>query len=151
MEPVTIQGIPCYAPDLAFDNLGFHPEALTILSNMERNNFWYISRNEVLKKTLKMFLKDKPSEMLEVGCGNGTVLRALSELKNLHLTGGDIYLSGVKFAQTQAPGVNFIQINAENIPFENKYDAIVKEKFLKTGWGYNYLKRSLKNYFEAKT
>ena len=34
---------------------------------------------------------------------------------------------------------------------QNKYDAIVKEKFLKTGWGYNYLKRSLKNYFEAKT
>jgi len=32
----------------------------------------------------------------------------------------------------------------------NKNDAFAREKFLKTGWGRNYLKRVLKNYFEAK-
>ncbi|MFH1004261.1 MAG: class I SAM-dependent methyltransferase [Bacteroidota bacterium] len=124
MEPVIYESIPCYAPDLAFDNIGFHPEALNILSNMERNNFWYKSRNEVLKKVFKKFLKKNSADVLEVGCGNGTVLSALSELKNLNLTGADIYLSGVKFAKSQVPNATFIQIDAENIPFENKFDAI---------------------------
>ena len=32
----------------------------------------------------------------------------------------------------------------------DRNDAFVREKFLKTGWGRNYLKKGLKNYFEAK-
>ena len=124
MAPVIIDTIPCYAPDKAFDNTGYHPEALQVLSNLERNNFWYISRNTVLKIIFRRFLNNNPSETMEVGCGNGVVLHALTELKNLRLTGADIYLSGVKFAKSQVPGVNFIQMDAENIPFDNSFDAI---------------------------
>lgn len=32
----------------------------------------------------------------------------------------------------------------------NKYDAAAREKFLKTGWGKNWIKKTLKNYFESK-
>ena len=124
MEPEVIDNISCYAPALAFDNAGYHPEALTILSSLEKNNFWYRSRNQVLKTIFKRYLAGNAYDVLEVGCGNGTVLRALSEIKNLHLTGADIYLSGVKFAKSQVPNVEFIQIDATNIPFENKFDAI---------------------------
>lgn len=124
MEPEIIDGVKCYAPALALDNSGYHPEALTVLSKLENDNFWYISRNVVLKKIFKRFLGNKTSEVLEVGCGNGTVIRSLSELKNLRLTGADIYLSGVKFAKSQVPQVDFIQLDAENIPFENKFDAV---------------------------
>ena len=124
MIPEIIDGIPCYAPELALANSGYHPQALTILSKLENDNFWYISRNIVLKKIFKRFLKEKKSDVLEVGSGNGTVLLALSDLKNLRLTGADIYLSGVKFAKTQVPNVSFIQMDAENIPFKNKFDAI---------------------------
>lgn len=31
--------------------------------------------------------------------------------------------------------------------YKNKEDAFEKEKFLKTGWGRNYFKRTLKHYF----
>jgi 2-polyprenyl-3-methyl-5-hydroxy-6-metoxy-1,4-benzoquinol methylase len=124
MLPEIIDGIPCYAPELAFDNSGFHPEAQAMTANVERNHFWYKSRNEILKKIIQKSLKGNPTNFLEVGCGNGTVLYALSALKNLHLTGADIYLSGVKFAKSLLPSIDFIQINAENIPFENKFDAI---------------------------
>jgi len=124
MTPKIIDNIPCYSPELALSNTGYHPEALAILSNLEKNNFWYISRNVVLKIIFKKFLKSKICDVLEVGCGNGIVLSALSELKNLRLTGADIYLTGIKFAKTQVPGVNFIQINAEEIPFENSFDAV---------------------------
>lgn len=32
----------------------------------------------------------------------------------------------------------------------NKNDALMREKFLKSGWGKNYIKRVLKNYFEIQ-
>ncbi len=31
----------------------------------------------------------------------------------------------------------------------NKYDAAKREKFLKTGWGKNWIKRTIKNYFSS--
>jgi putative endonuclease len=34
--------------------------------------------------------------------------------------------------------------------FVNKYDAAAREQFLKTGWGKNYLQRTLKNYLKDK-
>ena len=34
--------------------------------------------------------------------------------------------------------------------YGNQQDAFVREKFLKTGWGRNYLKRTLKNYLGSK-
>lgn len=32
----------------------------------------------------------------------------------------------------------------------NKFDAAMREKFLKTGWGKNWIKRTLKNYLVSK-
>ena len=32
----------------------------------------------------------------------------------------------------------------------NKYDAAKREQFLKTGWGKNWIKRTLKNYFSKR-
>lgn len=32
----------------------------------------------------------------------------------------------------------------------NKYDAAAREQFLKTGWGKNWIKRTLKNYIKSK-
>ncbi len=33
--------------------------------------------------------------------------------------------------------------------YQNKEDAFQREKYLKTGWGRNYIKRVLKNYFKG--
>lgn len=33
--------------------------------------------------------------------------------------------------------------------YRNKKDAIIREKFLKSGWGKNYIKKTLKYYFES--
>ncbi len=119
-----IEGIKCYAPELALDNSGYHPEALEILAQMEERNFWYRSRNEILKKLFKKHIGEKHTDFLEIGCGNGEVLRALSDLKNMSLTGADIYLSGIKFAKSRLPNVKFVQLDAINIPFKNEFDAI---------------------------
>lgn len=34
--------------------------------------------------------------------------------------------------------------------YKNQKDAFEREKFLKTGWGRNYIKRVLKHYFSAQ-
>lgn len=34
---------------------------------------------------------------------------------------------------------------------KNKNDAFNREKFLKSGWGRNYIKRVLKNYFQSQS
>lgn len=34
--------------------------------------------------------------------------------------------------------------------YQNKDDALAREKFLKSGWGKNYIKRVLKRYFMSK-
>ena len=52
-EFTIIDGIKCYAPELALDNSGYHPDALTLLAQIEEKNFWYRSRNEILKKLFK--------------------------------------------------------------------------------------------------
>ena len=31
--------------------------------------------------------------------------------------------------------------------YRNRYDALEREKFLKSGWGKNYIKRTLKHFF----
>lgn len=123
-EFTIIDRIKCYAPESALDNSGYHPDALTTLAQLEEKNFWYQSRNEIIIKLFKKHIGENPISFLEVGCGNGTVLRALSDFKNLSLTGADIYLSGVKFAQSQLPNVKFIQMDATDIPFKNEFDAI---------------------------
>jgi len=34
--------------------------------------------------------------------------------------------------------------------YQNKQDALEREKFLKSGWGKNYIKRVLKHYFSVQ-
>ncbi|MBI2097010.1 MAG: GIY-YIG nuclease family protein [Candidatus Sungbacteria bacterium] len=33
---------------------------------------------------------------------------------------------------------------------QNKYDAAMREQFLKTGWGKNWVRRTLKNCYQSK-
>lgn len=51
--------------------------------------------------------------------------------------------SGKNFSTTNRRPLELIYYEA----YKNKIDAQQKEKFLKTGWGRNYIKRTLKNYF----
>jgi len=34
--------------------------------------------------------------------------------------------------------------------FLNKFDAAAREQFLKSGWGKNWIKKNLKNYFQSE-
>lgn len=120
-----IEGINCYAPELARINDYFPEEYLHHLYKIEDEHFWYRSRNRVIKRLFKKFLgTSDPKNIMEIGCGNGIILKALTEFKNYILSGADIHIQGLKHAKERLPGLEFIQLDATQMPFENTYDAI---------------------------
>ncbi len=47
-----------------------------------------------------------------------------NNFSNYQLEGSEIHLEGIKFAKERLPKVQFFQMDATNIPFENQYNAI---------------------------
>lgn len=76
-------------------------------------------------------LQSKKDKKLYIGCTNDLRKRIM-----LHNTGK------VEATKLRRP---FVLIYYE--AYLNKFDAYAKEKWLKTGWGRNYIKRTLRNYF----
>ena len=97
MSPVLLDGILCYAPELASVNDGFPAERFARLYDAELSNFWYRSRARIIKRLVLARLSGA-AEFLEVGCGTGSLLEFLSQGTQLRLTGAEAYLDGLKRA-----------------------------------------------------
>jgi SAM-dependent methyltransferase len=120
----VIDGITCYAPELADSFDGYPEEGFDLTVQVEEQSFWCRSRNRILRRVLQRYGPKHHAKMLEIGCGTGTVLRALTDVQNLHLTGSEIYLAGLRQAKRRLPGVEFIQVDARRLPFVNEFDII---------------------------
>jgi len=79
-------------------------------------------------------LQSKKDRKLYVGCTND-----LRKRIKMHNSGK---ISSTKLRKPLEP----IYYEA----YQNKKDAFQREMFLKTGWGRNYIKRSLKYFFRSK-
>lgn len=125
MEPEVIDGIKCYAPEKAFVNDGFDPASFNSLYQLEENNFWFRCRTRIIKSVLTRYLrKNDTNKFLEIGCGTGIVLKGISELKNIDLTGSEIYLEGIKKAKDRLDQVEIIQLDATRLPFKEEWHGI---------------------------
>ena len=123
----VVDGFKCYAPELAEENGDFDAESFEFLYAIENTNFWFVSRNKVIKSLVEKYLdKDfsRQNKFLEIGCGTGYVLKGLSGVPNLELEGAEIYLNGLKFARSRLPDMNLIQLDATKLPFKKTYNAI---------------------------
>ncbi len=120
-----IDGFKCYAPDLAIQNDGFPPDMFDLLASLEERNFWFKARNKILIHLFEKFLgKNAPEKrVLEIGCGNGFVLKGLKPL-GYELVGSEIYLEGLKNVKKRLPEIEIIQMDALDIPFVETFDAI---------------------------
>jgi SAM-dependent methyltransferase len=123
--PVEIKGFKCYAPELAYDNEGFPPNMFDILADLEENNFWFKARNIIIQNILNKYIgKNNNYKFLEIGCGNGYVLKGLMNL-DYQLVGSEIYIDGlINVKKRLSDNVELIQLNALNMPFENTFDII---------------------------
>jgi SAM-dependent methyltransferase len=120
-----IDGFKCYSPKLAISNNGFSADSFSFLRQVEENNFWFKVRNRVLIGLIKKYSgKSGNKKLLEIGCGTGYVLSGLSSSTDFQLSGSDIHVEGLKYAQQRVPTAEFIQMDATEMPFENEFDAI---------------------------
>jgi SAM-dependent methyltransferase len=120
----VIDTIPCYAPELAFSNEDYSPAIFERLFKAEDTNFWFRSRNRVLKYLIRKYTSNSDTTFLEIGCGTGYVLKGLESLPHTELVGADIYLEGLKLTRKRIPGIKLIQLNATQMPFEAKFDSV---------------------------
>lgn len=120
-----IEGFRCYAPALAVDHSDYPSGGFDVTAAVEARSFWCRTRNRVLTRVFERFTdRTRPLDVLEIGCGIGGVLEALHRIQNLCLTGSEIYIHGLRFARAKLPDIDFIQLDATDIPFEAAYDVV---------------------------
>ena len=123
-RPALVEGFDSYAPGFAHDGGGFRSSYFTELAHLEENNFWFRSRNRLILWALDKYHPNFQS-LLEVGCGTGYVLSGVSEkFPYAALHGSEIFVAGLGFAAARLPSVNFMQMDARSIPFQEEFDVI---------------------------
>ena len=103
---------------------GFKPEYFARLAEIEKSNFWFRARNELIQWALTNYFPDAKS-LFEVGCGTGFVLAGIREtFPGMRLAGSEIFADGLAIAKTRLPNVEFYQMDARRIPFECEFDVV---------------------------
>jgi SAM-dependent methyltransferase len=120
---VQSDGIPMFAPDLADTVSGMDPKNFDALSKVEAEHFWFVVRNELIVGLINKFFPDA-RRFIEVGCGNGAVLRAIARSRPWErLVGSELHPSGLAYARKRLPSeVEFVQMDARNIPGVGVFD-----------------------------
>lgn len=123
--PFVMEGFPAFSPDLAAENDGFSDDAHNLLDQLQENSFWFRVRNRIIQDAIKKYFSDA-KEILELGCGSGYVLSGIRNvLPDANLTGTEIYSYSLHYAAKRvSPPVEFLQVDARQIPFKNEFDLI---------------------------
>jgi SAM-dependent methyltransferase len=112
-----VDGIAMFAPELADTISGMDPRGFDALAKVETEHFWFVARNELIVGLANKFFPDA-RRFLEIGCGNGAVLRAMAASRAWErLVGSELHPSGLVFArQRLGQEAEFVQMDARNIP-----------------------------------
>jgi len=118
-----IDGIPSFVGEGGSED-AFDPGFFALLEHAEAHHFWFIGRREIILDALKRHVPDLSGKrMLEIGCGNGNILRYLQNRTELQLTGCDLFMEGLQFCRNQVD-IPLYQIDATLLPFHNCFDII---------------------------
>src|SRR5256885_2145277 len=122
---VVIDGFRCYAPHLAGDASDYPVEGFDVSAQAEAASFWCRSRNRIIRRVVARYaVAGRDLDMLEIGCGIGGVIGQLRRQRNLHLTGSEVSLHGLRYARARFPDVEFVQLDATRIPFAAAFDVV---------------------------
>jgi SAM-dependent methyltransferase len=118
-----VDGIPMFAPELADTISGMDPRLFEVLSKLETEHFWFVARNELIVGLANKFFPDA-RRFLEIGCGNGAVLREMAASRPWErLVGSELHPSGLVFArQRLGEKAEFVQMDARDIPGTGVFD-----------------------------
>jgi ubiquinone/menaquinone biosynthesis C-methylase UbiE len=119
------EDIPCLAPDLIGTDSGFNPALFESLMRFEETSFWFVNRAKLI---VSMMRKHFPAarNFLEVGCGTGSVLLALTHaVPDLKVTGSELHPEGLACARRRLdPEVALLQMDARSIPAREHFDVV---------------------------
>jgi len=105
-------------------NIGFKTHYFKELAELEAGNFWFRARNKLILWALHKYSPGLKS-FLEIGCGTGFVISAISErFHEARLSGSEYFEEGLVYARQRVPGAEFTQMDARHIPYESDLDAI---------------------------
>ena len=123
-------------PELKFNTPSMNTKALNSelpfpsneferISRVETKSWWFRSRNEIILWALGRTDPKQGDTFLEVGCGTGFVLSAVSkELPGLKLNATEFFGEGLEIAKLRVPQCRFYQQDARQIEIESAYDFI---------------------------
>ena len=118
-----IDGIPSFVGEGGSED-AFDPGFFALLEHAEAHHFWFIGRREIILDALKRQVPDMSGKkMLEIGCGNGDILRHLKARTELELVGGDLFREGLQFCRDRVD-VPLYQIDATRLPFHDYFDIV---------------------------
>ncbi|WP_340122056.1 class I SAM-dependent methyltransferase [Methylobacter svalbardensis] len=105
-------------------NIGFKTHYFKELAELESGNFWFRARNKLILWALHKYSPELKS-FLEIGCGTGFVISAISKrFPETRLSGSEYLEEGLVYARQRVPGTEFTQMDARQIPYESELDAI---------------------------
>lgn len=123
-QVATSNGVLSFAPELAQKYEGFNPELFAQLAQLEKQNFWFCARNELIVWAMTKYFPQSTT-FLEIGCGTGFVLAGIREIcPKLSIAGSEIYAEGLRFAAYRVPDAFFFQMDARRIPYDSEFDVI---------------------------
>jgi 2-polyprenyl-3-methyl-5-hydroxy-6-metoxy-1,4-benzoquinol methylase len=77
-------------------------------------------------RIVELASEDRPTSLLEVGCGQGWLTRELAAaLPDARIVGVDIREDAVEFARELVPGVELSVANGEKLPFDDGSFSVV--------------------------
>jgi SAM-dependent methyltransferase len=122
---VEIDGFRCYAPAMARECADYPSEGFDVTAEVEASSFWCRSRNRILRQIVERYTdRSRQLAMLEIGCGIGGVIAELRHISNLSLTASEVYIQGLQYARSRFPEVDFIQLDAADMPFRDEFDVV---------------------------
>jgi len=123
-EPAIFDNFVSYAPEFSHNSDGFRSGYFNELAHLEESNFWFRVRNKLIVWALGKYSPDF-SLFMEIGCGTGFVLSGiLKKFPYAKLSGSEIFVAGLSFADKRLGVVDLMQMDARNIPFMDEFDVI---------------------------
>jgi SAM-dependent methyltransferase len=102
---------------------GYDPRFFERLAAVEARSFWFQARNQLIVHLVSQVVRPG-DRFLEVGCGTGFVLSALSRECGLQVTGAEQFPEALEHARRRLPEASFALVDATRMPYAQAFDGV---------------------------